>query len=758
MTQGKTSTFKKLFIVLVSILLAVLLIISGIVAFITYQPKALFSLVSKLTPYTITAEEFNIHPSHLRLLTKNLVISNPQGKPVANIGDMYFSTTLATIFNPQNKSIFGSVNNAAIYMQHVEKNHTHDNNSATQPSKIDISQQLQGLDISLRDIDIHLDKDTSVKLQEVSRLSDLAAPAQGLKFTANYQKAEQSIAIAGQFISSIEDNIPTFTLQLAPLNLSTFLGTATSDKTPDAPSQTEAVIDWRPLKPWLPIAVNVSSEKISLPQGNIHQLDSHLTLTETDGIITLEQKHNAKLDLLLGQQLSLKEPLLITSNLHLLGEQTQGADINGKTVITLGENSVDIDGKLNINHLSDNHIRLNAYIKEIDTLIGNNTDVQEKATPFLPLMVDTQLNISDKKIALTDFKMTANQSDINGNISTSHDHFSEFDNIEFALQSKQLLVIHHDETSNKKSSTIDNTDTPESLFNKQPLDIAWLNTKDIQGSWSIDQLIYNQHVLFKNSLNKAALIDNKLTVESTINDIAEGTVAFVLTAKKIDDTTLSTTIDSSVNHILLEALHLIPKEELSGTKTSASVTLSSQGSSTQALAENLQGDIFIEGSDGVIANNTFEIIGSDLLLKLVNTVNPFYKDSKNTALECVVIKSKINNGQMIFNDSIAIKTSKMIIVGDGEADLGKNTLDIGINPKARSGLGVDIASLAKFVALQGKITDPKIGVSGKGTLKSALNIGAAVSTGGLSLLANKLADKAVGGDPCVVAKNAFTQK
>ncbi len=70
-------------------------------------------------------------------------------------------------------------------------------------------------------------------------------------------------------------------------------------------------------------------------------------------------------------------------------------------------------------------------------------------------------------------------------------------------------------------------------------------------------------------------------------------------------------------------------------------------------------------------------------------------------------------------------------------------------------MGLDIASLAKFVAIKGTLKEPTMGASGEGTLKSLAGVGAAISTGGVSLLAGNLLDKAAGSDPCQKALNAF---
>ena len=96
------------------------------------------------------------------------------------------------------------------------------------------------------------------------------------------------------------------------------------------------------------------------------------------------------------------------------------------------------------------------------------------------------------------------------------------------------------------------------------------------------------------------------------------------------------------------------------------------------------------------------------------------------------------------------------MVADGHVDLGTEKIKLNLTPKARKGVGVDVSSLVKFINLGGNLSEPKPVISAAGLLESAAVVGAAVSTGGASLVATSVLEKTVANvDVCKRAEKAF---
>ena len=138
----------------------------------------------------------------------------------------------------------------------------------------------------------------------------------------------------------------------------------------------------------------------------------------------------------------------------------------------------------------------------------------------------------------------------------------------------------------------------------------------------------------------------------------------------------------------------------------------------------------------------FEIIGSDIILELLTMLNPFMKEDKTTELQCAAVKFTAKDGVFTSKNQMAVETSKMKIVGGGVVDMNTEELEIGFSPSAKKGVGVNVGSLVKFVRLGGTLSNPHPEADPVGMLKSGAAIGAAISTGGLSLLVEGLFKRA----------------
>jgi hypothetical protein len=101
---------------------------------------------------------------------------------------------------------------------------------------------------------------------------------------------------------------------------------------------------------------------------------------------------------------------------------------------------------------------------------------------------------------------------------------------------------------------------------------------------------------------------------------------------------------------------------------------------------------------------------------------------------------------------IAVETTKMNIIGSGTVNLKTEELDLTVRPRPKEGLGVSLGGLASLVRVTGTLAEPRVGIDEMGVAKTGAAVGAALATGGLSLVAQGLFDKATeGAPPCQVA-------
>lgn len=182
--------------------------------------------------------------------------------------------------------------------------------------------------------------------------------------------------------------------------------------------------------------------------------------------------------------------------------------------------------------------------------------------------------------------------------------------------------------------------------------------------------------------------------------------------------------------------------------------LRSTGNSMHQLASRANGTAQI--SIGKSSLDSRFIDGSgDLMISIVNAVNPMRKKTDQTLLECAVIYLPVSNGQITLNDSIGVVTDRLDMVLSGSVDLKTESLNIKIDPREKSGLttGVNLGGLVK---LQGTLLKPQAGVNKEGVVTSAVSIGLGFLTGGATILAENAKSLATKSQPCKAALHSWS--
>ena len=145
-------------------------------------------------------------------------------------------------------------------------------------------------------------------------------------------------------------------------------------------------------------------------------------------------------------------------------------------------------------------------------------------------------------------------------------------------------------------------------------------------------------------------------------------------------------------------------------------------------------------------------------MSLLNGLDPLSKDSASR-IECAVINLPIKNGIAANQTGIGIRTTQLNILGGGQINLRSEKIAFKAKPKPRTGIGLNVASLADFVSMGGTLKNPHPTTDTQGIATAGVKIGAAFATGGLSLLAEGLFDRASSDvDVCAVARGDTTIK
>ena len=102
--------------------------------------------------------------------------------------------------------------------------------------------------------------------------------------------------------------------------------------------------------------------------------------------------------------------------------------------------------------------------------------------------------------------------------------------------------------------------------------------------------------------------------------------------------------------------------------------------------------------------------------------------------------------------SLAFDSKKVSASASGTLDFRNETLDLALHPHLKQGIPIDIPQVAQLVRFKGPFEHPGVSIDAVGSATAIAKIGAAISTGGLSVLGTSLIAKATADeDVCAIA-------
>ena len=290
------------------------------------------------------------------------------------------------------------------------------------------------------------------------------------------------------------------------------------------------------------------------------------------------------------------------------------------------------------------------------------------------------------------------------------------------------------------------------VFPSAPLPVELLRSVDATVELNIDLLVLPDADLTGVSASMT-LNRGKLVVAPFEATIARGLIAGEITIDASPD--IPTWRNrAAINDLLLSELSGSAKKNLiEGGRANVSVDLSGKGRSVAEIMANANGHMSIDVGPGTLNNKLLGVASGDLLIDTFHMLNPLAKTDDHTSFECAVVNFAVKGGRAENPTGIGIRTDKLNILGGGSIDLESEDIDIGAKSKPRTGIGINLSSLTDFLRVGGTLSQPVPVTDTAGVATAGLKIGAAVATGGLSILAESLFDRATSDiDVCGVAR------
>ncbi|MCG6900015.1 MAG: AsmA family protein [Gammaproteobacteria bacterium] len=361
--------------------------------------------------------------------------------------------------------------------------------------------------------------------------------------------------------------------------------------------------------------------------------------------------------------------------------------------------------------------------------------------PAIPFEAALTAKLAREHLVLDAIETTFGKSDISGKLEA---HRGDKTALSGQLQSKQLdltpFAADKGEAAEKPAPKSDqDKQESEFVFVDEPLPFETLDRMDLDIESNIDQLIF-QNLVLLDVATRFELKDGNLHFVNRYAGPQGG--------RSVSDITLTTSsqtakLDMDVKMRDLRANLLSGDAAKPSQIPPVGITLDieSTGSSPRALAASATGRLLVTQGKGQVENGLMGKFSGDIGAQLFSALNPFSKEEEFTNLDCTIVGLEINKGKADITGML-LQTEKVKALGEGDIDLNTEALNIKFNTQPREGVGITADMfVTPYVKLAGTLASPSIALNKQGALLSA---GAAVATGGLSVLAKGVVDRGSG--------------
>ena len=358
---------------------------------------------------------------------------------------------------------------------------------------------------------------------------------------------------------------------------------------------------------------------------------------------------------------------------------------------------------------------------------------------LLPLQASVTAAREGAALHLDPIDLRVSQSDVGGSL--VFDPSPEPLAVRGRLHSHELDINQFSTTSEESlTGAAEELDQPSGdVIGDAPLDWSWLSALQGQLQFTVDNLNFNQ-THFQDVQLDLHIEDGALSIDPLQANLGAGGIRGNAHVARADG---GAAVQARLIVTQLNPADLGRKNAglIDGGYTDLLANFTTEGASPQALASHLNGEFALEVQRATVRNRLFEVIGSDILMQLVDLINPFAQREETTELKCAAAYFKAADGVLTSPGQLAVETGKMQIRGGGEIDLRDETLKIDFVPTARRGVGIGLGKLASVVRLGGTLGAPRPEADPGGIFKAGATIGAAIASGGISLLGQGLFDR-----------------
>ena len=273
------------------------------------------------------------------------------------------------------------------------------------------------------------------------------------------------------------------------------------------------------------------------------------------------------------------------------------------------------------------------------------------------------------------------------------------------------------------------------LISDRPLPLGWLDSFDADIDLRAGNLILTSVDMqdFHMALN---ISDGKLSADPiSFNDLDGNVSGHFNIAPAEDQFDFDTAITVENIHFGKPASADTNRSTLP--LLNGNVELRGSGNSPHQFLSAANGVVSLTQGAGHTNNLTVSRLFADLITEILHTLNPQREKDSYTVLECAFYDVRIVDG-LASIDNFVMQTKGVTMAATGNVNFADERLKLSVSAKPRKGIGFSVAGLANsFLDVRGTLRRPRLQVNAAAT-------GAAVATGGLTVVAKGLWDRVSG--------------
>lgn len=313
---------------------------------------------------------------------------------------------------------------------------------------------------------------------------------------------------------------------------------------------------------------------------------------------------------------------------------------------------------------------------------------------------------------------------------------SEVLNLEKRLEDRKQAAEKEDTGGESESIQEEIDEAGNRVISDEPFDLEVLQRANVDLRWTIDEVVLSLSRLHDFDLG-IQLVDGRVDLDPIAASVDSGGDLVASLALEPSGDGISVGTNLRVDQFLFN-LASDDSEPDSWTPFDVELKLDAEGRSAHELASTVSGEMLVTMGAGRMDNSLIDLIVADILVKLLEALNPFKKEEPYTRIECGIFSVRFTDGVAKL-EPLALQTDKMTMIGDGWIRFESEKLGLDWVTKPRKGIGLSASTFTNpYIKLGGTLSSPNIEMK---PLDALATTGAAVATVGLTLLARGLWDR-----------------